>query len=259
MNLGRRRFLALGAGTGLTVAAGGSLTGCGGGEPALRTGGTLVVGLPAYPTALNPVHAVGEETRWVSDPVVERLYAYRDDTTLAPVLAAADPQISADGLVWTIRLRAGVTYAGGAPFDAHSVVACLTRVASPATAGEWAPYLAGRIGAVTAVDALTVRIELPKPFGILRQFLANLPVPHPDSLADPQALVGTGPFVVEVIEPGRRFGSAATANTGAPGRRWTRWSSASPPPPRRASRTSRPSGSVSTPGFRRTNSGRCKG
>ncbi|UGQ14323.1 ABC transporter substrate-binding protein [Yinghuangia sp. ASG 101] len=202
MNLGRRRFLVLGAGTGLAVAAGGLLTGCGGGDPALKTGGELVVGLPVYPESLNPAHGVAEEARWVSDPVVEALYAYRDDTTLEPVLAAADPQVSADGLVWTIRLRPGITYAGGAPFDAHSVAACLTRVSSARTAGEWAPYLGGRIGAVTAVDPLTVRIELPKPFGILRQFLANLPIPHAGSLDDPQALVGTGPFAVETVVPG---------------------------------------------------------
>ncbi|HSA53242.1 MAG TPA: ABC transporter substrate-binding protein, partial [Yinghuangia sp.] len=203
MYLGRRRFLALGAGAGLAVAAGGVLTGCGQDEPVLRTGGTLVVGLPAFPAALNPAHGVSEETRWVSDPVVETLYAYRDDTTLEPVLAAADPQVSPDGLVWTIRLRAGVTYADGAPFDAQSVAACLTRLASSDTAGGWGPYLAGRIGKVTAADPLTVRIELPKPFGILRQFLANLPIPHASSLGDPQAVVGTGPFAVEEIVPGQ--------------------------------------------------------
>ncbi|MGW0657607.1 ABC transporter substrate-binding protein [Streptodolium elevatio] len=203
MELGRRRFLALGAGTGLAVAAGGTLSGCGGDSPKLRSGGTLVVALPEYPALLNPAQGVSEEARWIADAVVEPLYRYREDTTLEPVLAAADPQVSPDGLVWTVRLRQGVVYANGAPFTAESVAACLRRVSTRETAGEWAPYLAGRITTATAADPSTVRIELPRPFGILRQFLACLPIPHESSLADPQALVGTGPFRAEAITPGQ--------------------------------------------------------
>ncbi|WTW97264.1 ABC transporter substrate-binding protein [Streptomycetaceae bacterium NBC_01309] len=204
MELGRRRFLALGAGTGLAVAAGGTLTGCADDSPKLRSGGTLVVALPEYPALLNPAQGVSEEARWIADAVVEPLYRYREDTTLEPVLAAADPQVSPDGLVWTIRLRQGVVYANGAPFTATSVAACLRHVSASGTAGEWAPYLAGRIKDATAVDPTTVRIELPKPFGILRQFLACLPIPHEASLADPQSLVGTGPFKPEAITPGQQ-------------------------------------------------------
>lgn len=197
--LGRRRFLALGAGAGLAAAAG--LTGCSDG-PQLRDGGTLLVGLPAYPALLNPAQGTSEEARWVADPVVEALYGYRNDTTLQPVLAAADPQVSADGLVWTIRLRDGVRFADGEPFTAEHVAACLNRVGRAEAAGEWAPYLGGRIAAAGAVDAGTVRIELPRPFGVLREFLACLPIPHQASLDDPQALVGTGPFQVERITAG---------------------------------------------------------
>lgn len=203
MELGRRRFLALGAGTGLAVAAGGTLTGCGGDSPKLRSGGTLVVALPEYPALLNPAQGVSEEAGWIADTVVEPLYRFRDDATLEPVLAAADPQVSPDGLVWTIRLRQGVTYSNGAPFTATGVAACLSRVSAPATAAEWGPYLAGRIRSVTAVDPATVRLELPRPFGILRQFLACLPIPHESALADPQALVGTGPFRTESVTPGQ--------------------------------------------------------
>ncbi|NUU22521.1 MAG: ABC transporter substrate-binding protein [Streptomycetaceae bacterium] len=203
MELGRRRFLALGAGAGLAVAAGGTLTGCADDAPKLRDGGTLTVALPAYPAVLNPAQGVAEEARWIADAVVEPLYRYRDDTTLEPLLAAADPQVSPDGLVWTIRLRDGITYPGGAPCDAANVAAVLNWVASAKTAGEWAPYLAGRIGKATAVDAGTVRIELPRPFGVLRQLLACLPIPHQSSLADPQSLVGTGPFRAEKVVPGQ--------------------------------------------------------
>lgn len=202
MDLGRRRFLALGAGAGLAAAAGGLLTGCSD-APALRTGGTLAVGLPGYPALLNPAQGVSEEARWIADPAVETLYRYRDDTTLEPVLAAADPVVSADGLVWTLPLREGVRFAEGTPFDAEHVAACLRRVNDPATAGEWTPYLAGRLGTVTVVDAGTVRLDLPRPFGVLRPLLARLPIPHQASLADPQALVGTGPFRAERIVPGQ--------------------------------------------------------
>ncbi|MCF2529963.1 ABC transporter substrate-binding protein [Yinghuangia soli] len=202
MQLGRRRFLALGTGSALAAAAGGLLSGCGDGGPKLRSGGTLAVALPAFPAVLNPVHGTAEETRWISDPVVEALYRYRDDTTLEPVLAAADPVVSADGLVWTLRLRDGITNSDGSAFDAEQVAACLRRVADPATAAAWGPYLAGRIRTATAVDAGTVRLELPRPFGVLRQFLACLPIPARSSLDDPQALVGTGPYRLDAAVPG---------------------------------------------------------
>ncbi|WP_406282925.1 ABC transporter substrate-binding protein [Embleya sp. NBC_00896] len=192
MPLSRRRVLALGAGTGAVAVSTGVLAACGG--HALREGGTLAVGLPRLPAVLNPVYATAEATRWIADPVVEALYTYRDDTTIGPVLAGADPVIAPDGLSWTIRLRAGVRFHGGDPFTAEHVVACLRRVNDAATAGDWAPYLAGRFGVVSAPDPQTVRIELPRPFGALRVFLACLPIPHQATLGDPRALVGTGPF-----------------------------------------------------------------
>ncbi|MGW9210713.1 ABC transporter substrate-binding protein [Embleya sp. NPDC055664] len=192
MPLSRRRVLALGAGTGVVAVSAGLLAGCGGRES--RSGGTLVVGLPRLPDVLNPVHSTAEATRWIADPVVEALYTYRDDTTIGPVLAAADPQIAPDGLSWTVRLRADVRFHNGDPFTAEHVAACLRRVNDPATAGDWAPWLAGRFGAIEAPDARTVRIELPRAFGALRAFLACLPIPHQASLGDPRALLGTGPF-----------------------------------------------------------------
>jgi len=198
MPMSRRRVLALGAGTGLVAASGGLLAACSNDAP--RDGGTLTVGLARVPDVLNPLHSSAEPTRWIADPVVESLYAYRDDTTIGPVLAAADPVIAPDGLSWTIRLRSGVRFHGGDAFTAEHVAAVLRRVDDPATAGDWAPYLAGRLGAVTVVDPVTVRIELPRPYGVLRAFLANLPMPHMVSLGDPRALVGTGPFALAGVD-----------------------------------------------------------
>ncbi|MFI6981605.1 ABC transporter substrate-binding protein [Embleya sp. NPDC050154] len=192
MPLSRRRVLALGAGTGVAAVSAGLLASCTGRE--LRSGGTLTVGVSRLPDVLNPVYATAEPVRWIADPVVEALYTYRDDTTIGPVLAGADPQIAPDGLSWTIRLRPDVRFHGGDPFTAEHVVACLRRVGDPATAGDWAPWLAGRFGAIEAPDARTVRIELPRPFGALRALLACLPIPHQATLGDPRALVGTGPF-----------------------------------------------------------------
>lgn len=219
MPLSRRRVLALGAGTGLVAASGGLLAACS--NHALHDGGTLRVGLARVPDVLNPVYSSAESTRWIADPVVESLYAYRDDTTIGPVLAAADPVVAPDGLSWTIRLRSGVRFHGGDAFTAEHVVAVLRRVNDPAAAGDWAPTLAGRFGAVTAVDPVTVRIELAAPYGVLRAVLANLPMPHMGSLGDPRALVGTGPFALAgvdaagvrlVRDPGYRDDGAASAD-----------------------------------------------
>ena len=57
------------------------------------------VGLP------NPLVATTSAVAWVSAPVVESLYDYDESMKSVPLLAAAEPEISADGLTWTINSR----------------------------------------------------------------------------------------------------------------------------------------------------------
>jgi ABC-type transport system substrate-binding protein len=188
----RRRFLALGgaAAAGLTVSA------CSTDGRKEREGGALVVGTPPLPGVLNPLLAEGELARWSTAPAVETLYEYRTDTTMRPILAVSNPMVSSDGLTWTVRIREGITFHNGDAFNAEHVAAVLRRVGDQAAAGGWNAYLGGRISDAVAPDARTVKITLPKPFGILRELLTCVPMLHKNFLNDPKALMATGPYQV---------------------------------------------------------------
>ena len=62
--------------------------------------------------------------------VMERLFEMDKDSQLIPVLGlSATP--SADGKTWTIRLREGVSFHDGTPFNADAVVRHWQRILNP--------------------------------------------------------------------------------------------------------------------------------
>ena len=122
----RRRFLtAIGA-----IGAGAALAACGTGDSGSgvasnlkpQQGGNLLVGMSAVSDYLNPLVATTSAVAWVSAPVVESLYDFDASGKSVPVLAAAEPEISADGLTWTIKLKEKVTFSNGDPLTAEDVV-----------------------------------------------------------------------------------------------------------------------------------------
>jgi 4-phytase/acid phosphatase/peptide/nickel transport system substrate-binding protein len=88
-----------------------------------KYGGTLQVadeidatGFDAIKTRTMP--GIGGMT---ANLVMERLFEMDKDSRLIPVLGlSATP--SADGKIWTIRLREGVSFHDGTPFNADAVV-----------------------------------------------------------------------------------------------------------------------------------------
>jgi peptide/nickel transport system substrate-binding protein len=69
---------------------------------------------------------------WVHFNIYETLYTYPWDSAstdpTVPLLAAAAPDVSADGLNYTITLREGITFQDGTPFNASCVKYNLERV-----------------------------------------------------------------------------------------------------------------------------------
>src|SRR3546814_20231854 len=79
------------------------------------------------------------------------------------------PQISDDGLTYTIALRQGITFHDGSAMDSADVVASLKRWTETASRGKQAAKL---ISALEAPDAHTVRIVLKQPYAPLTELLA---------------------------------------------------------------------------------------
>ena len=131
----------------------------------------------------------------------DRLYTYEPGTTeLVPQLATELPQISEDGLTYTIPLRQGVQFHDGAPFNAEAMAFSLQRFME--NAGRPAFLLAEKVESVEATGEYEIQIRLREPFSAftsLLTFWGTTPV-SPQAYEkgsgkfNPSSFVGTGPY-----------------------------------------------------------------
>lgn len=141
--------------------------------------------------------------------IYSRLYTFDADMHLQPDLATSY-ETSQDGLNWTFKLKQGVKFHDGTPFDATAVKINLERLADPQptiprpNGGTWRQYLQ----AVTVADPYTVTITTKKPVGALLNYLAH----GSGGMISPTALkqygddiglhpVGSGPYQVKQFVP----------------------------------------------------------
>jgi peptide/nickel transport system substrate-binding protein len=137
--------------------------------------------------------------------IVEGLVAFREDTSIGPMLAESWI-VSNDGKTYSFRLRQGVKFHNGATMSADDVVWSLKRWLDPATQWRCLPeFGAGgiaRIEKIEAPDPQTVAITLDQPTALFLPTLARpdcgqTAIIHKDSVGSDGkwiAPVGTGPF-----------------------------------------------------------------
>src|SRR5262245_59008250 len=92
-----------------------------------RYGGTLVVGMASEPDMLDPTLGRNAYNIEVYRTLCEKLYDLEGKAQPVPQLAAALPDVSKDQLTYTIRLRKGIVFNDGTPFNAQAVVTTLRR------------------------------------------------------------------------------------------------------------------------------------
>jgi len=137
--------------------------------------------------------------------IVEGLVAFRDDTSVGPMLAESWT-ISNEGRTYTFRLRQGVKFHNGATMTADDVVWSLKRWLDPATQwrclSEFSATGIARIEKIEAPDVQTVAVTLDQPTALFLPTLARpdcgqTAIIHRDSVGpDGKWItpVGTGPF-----------------------------------------------------------------
>jgi peptide/nickel transport system substrate-binding protein len=140
----------------------------------------------------SPADVVG----MISQHIFETLYTWGDGWRIRPLLAASDPEISADGRIYTIPLREGVRFHNGSVMTSADVLASLNRWVTVAQRGKQTKEY---IEAVTAPDQKTIRISLIKPFAPLLSFLslqtsAAIVTPSGNQAHPMKEFIGTGPF-----------------------------------------------------------------
>jgi len=145
-----------------------------------------------------------------------------DGATLVPALATDLPQISADGLTYTLTLRSGVKYSDGTAVKASDFAYAIKRdflADSPGVgfftnivgADEFSKTKKGEISGITTDDATgKITIKLVKPQGDFQNILATIfaaPVPQGTSSKDQSTtpIPSTGPYMIQSYTPNRQF------------------------------------------------------
>src|SRR5688500_1030438 len=189
-------------------------------------GGTFVFGRGGDSVRLDPAVITDGESARVTEQIFDTLVMFDGSTTdLKPALARSW-DISADALTYTFRLRQGVRFHDGTPFDAHAVKWNFDRwmdsnnqwhkeaLAGGAAFEYFVDYtgFADVISAVNVVDDHTVQISLKEPQG---PFMLNLAL-FPFAIISPYSAgsgfdalsrnpVGTGPLRFVEWVPGDRI------------------------------------------------------
>lgn len=174
------------------------------GEP--QQGGQVRVAINSDILSTNPGVLRDGNTDTVLYHIGEPLVAYRDDLTVAPMLAES-VTLSPDRRTYSFVLRPGLTFHNGAPVTAREVKWTWDRILDPATGFRCREYFDGsganglKLEAVEVVDDRTVRFHLNKPSSLFLDRMANLqcqtPVLHPDSVGPDgqwRGPIGTGPY-----------------------------------------------------------------
>ena len=161
------------------------------------------------------------------------LYWLDRDNNVTPGMAAELPDISADGLTYTVTLKDGLLWSDGEPMTAADFVLGIQRTCNPDNAGQYQYVLAGVVGcqdyydateasdadkatlldgvAVEAVDdtTLTFTLAAASPtFPIILSLWMTFPVPShlvPDPgqawPTDPGGLAYNGPYILTSYTP----------------------------------------------------------
>jgi peptide/nickel transport system substrate-binding protein len=178
---------------------------------------TLVVGLVAEPVALDPAQVTDLNSNRVGRRVVETLVTFADESTRIVPGLAESWTISKDGLTYTFKLRKGVAFHDGTPFNAQAVKFSIERQINPehpaAKLGKYpfANYFFGNVKALEVMDEGTVRFVLKEArasfLAVLTAGAASIVSPTAamkSGLDYAAAPVGTGPFKFASWDRGQR-------------------------------------------------------
>jgi ABC-type transport system substrate-binding protein len=183
---------------GLLANVAGAAVGVNKGKPKL--GGTLTVGtlsdVPNYHIFNGSDGKLDASGFCVANALYDPLFIMSANGKTALPMLALSATPNSDYTKWTIKLRSGVKFHNGAPFNAAAVVANYTAAAANTTVGL---AIAPIIASVTEVNETTVAYNMVIPFASFPISLANQQIAY---MAAPTALgsnytghpIGTGPF-----------------------------------------------------------------
>ncbi|MDF1632422.1 ABC transporter substrate-binding protein [Mycoplana sp. MJR14] len=162
--------------------------------------GILTVATIGEPPTLDAMQTPTDIVLMIDQHIFETLYTYDAQWKSVPLLAAAMPDVSEDGLTYRIPLREGVTFHDGSAFDAKDVVASLTRWMAVNSKGK---QVATIVESLAEDGAHAVVIKLKSRYAPLLATLSQASIILPsEKVADTLTeFVGTGPYALKERKP----------------------------------------------------------
>lgn len=185
-------------------------------------GGTLVVGQRAEPKTLNPVLATDAPSREVIGRMQADLVHINRVTQKTEPALASSWKLSKDGHSFTLKLRRGIRFSDGQPFNADDVVFSFRvyldeKIHSPQ---RDLLIVGGKPLSVLKIDDYTVRFEMAQPYAAAERIFDSVAILPQHLLRKsyeqgtfaqaftlntaPDAIAGLGPFRLKQYVPGQR-------------------------------------------------------
>jgi peptide/nickel transport system substrate-binding protein len=165
---------------------------------------TLVLAMTLEPTGLDPsagaAAAIGEVVHY---NIFETLTKIHSDSSITPLLAQSW-SVTPDNKTWAFRLRPGVRFQNGEPFNAQSVKFTLERAAAADSVNKDKATFANILN-IALTDDLTAVLTLknPNPDLLFQLGQATAAMVEPRSAAGNNTQpVGTGPYRLEAWNKG---------------------------------------------------------
>jgi peptide/nickel transport system substrate-binding protein len=164
------------------------------------TGGEFTYALATKPTTLDPPRSGWVVEKRVLFALFERLFHWVEGGKLEPWLAT-EWNLDEDGKSYTLKLREGVSFHDGTPFNAEAVKYNIEHALDPATQATFVSSLKAYASA-DILDEHTIRLNLEAPSPVFLTNLASVFIISPtasEAAGDQFGLspVGTGPFIFD--------------------------------------------------------------
>ena len=167
----------------------------------------LIYARGADAMSLDPILVEDGESAKPIGNIYDNLVQYKAGSTEIEPGLATEWSTSSDGKEWTFKLRQGVKFHDGTPFNAEAVKFSIERQLPPNQTADmpYADFSFGMVDKVTVVDDNTVKFSLKYPYA---PFLLNLAMVLTAPIVSPEAVkkwgkdfgqhpVGTGPYVFD--------------------------------------------------------------
>jgi peptide/nickel transport system substrate-binding protein len=186
-------------------------------------GGRVVIGQRSEPKTLNPVTATDAISREVIGRLHSDLIEINRATQKTEPGLAKSCAMSPDGRVFTLKLRKGIRFSDGQPFDADDVLFSFAVYMDEAIGSPQRDLLIidEKPPVIKKIDQYTVQFSLPRPYAAAERLFDGFPILPRHILeksyregqfakswslnTTPTELVGLGPFRVKQYWPGQRI------------------------------------------------------